>query len=87
MALYSQCTQWPLRTHTMSLNMASRSPWRLSFSTSVERTGGSIARCRCVQKAQSPPRPLHSRGEARWCPLTSDNISLILREVETDHTL
>jgi len=30
---------------------------------------------RCAERAQTPPRPLHCRGEASWRPLTSENIS------------
>ena len=30
---------------------------------------------RCAQRAQTPPRLMHCRGEAQWRPLSSDNIS------------
>jgi len=29
----------------------------------------------CAQRVQTPPRPLHCRGEEQWRPLVSDNIS------------
>ena len=37
--------------------------------------------CRCVPRAQTPPRPLHCRGEARWRHLTSDNIPVSYQAV------
>jgi len=54
-----QCFDRATVEHKMPVRMYQRTPFQT----------------RCAQRAQTPPRPLRCRGEARWRPLTSDNIS------------